>query len=186
MRLPDADPSQSPELTAAFAEFQRTRGIVSNVMKSFAHAPRGLAAIVALGRYCRYETDLTELQKELVILITGRGVAYAWAHHAPLGLKAGLSAQQLEVIRAGRVPDGLSAAEHALADYVLAYAGLGGVPQPVFTRLQAHFTPRQITDINITSGYYLLIASSIIGMEVEPDAGHVLEAGVQFHQAGKA
>jgi 4-carboxymuconolactone decarboxylase len=180
MRLPDADPAQSPELAAAFAEFLRTRGIVSNVMKSFAHAPAGLAAIVRMGSYCRYETALSELQRELAILITGRGVAYAWAHHAPLGLKAGLTGQQLAVLQDGTVPPGLSAADTALAAYVLEYSALKGVSDAVFQAFAAHFTPRQITDVNIIAGYYLMIASSIIGMQVEPDASDVTQAGVRF------
>ena len=39
MRLPDADAAQSPELDAVYAKFRGTRGIVSNVIKSFGHAP---------------------------------------------------------------------------------------------------------------------------------------------------
>lgn len=183
MRLPDADPDESPELAAAFAEFRRTRGIVSNVMKSFAHAPRGLAAIVALGGYCRYQTELSERQREMVILITGRGVDYAWDHHAPLGLKAGLSEAELGAIRAGQVPQGLPDHDQALAEYVFAYAALAGVPAPVFDRLRAHFSPRQITDINIISGYYLMIAASIIGMEVTLDPASVRDAETRFHAA---
>lgn len=183
MRLPDADPARSPELQAAYAEFRRTRGIVSNIMKSFGHAPAGLRAIVELGRYCRYGTSLTELQKEIVILLTGRGIAYAWHHHAPLGRKAGLNDAQLEEIAAGRVPDGLGAADAALAEYVLAYASLRGVPQPVFDRIAAHFTPRQITDVNIIAGYYLMLAASMVGMEVGPDTTDTVREAVAFHAA---
>jgi alkylhydroperoxidase family enzyme len=182
LRLPDADPRQSPELEAALAEFRRTRGIVSNVMKSFAHAPAGLSAIVQLGSYCRYETALSELQKELVILITGRGVDYAWAHHGPLGLKAGLSQEQLAAMKAGKVPAGLSAGDTALAAYVLEYSALKGIADATFKALAEHFSPRQITDINITSGYYLMIASSIIGMQVVADAPAVTQAGVKFQE----
>jgi 4-carboxymuconolactone decarboxylase len=185
MRLPEADPAQSPELEAAYAAFRGTRGIVSNVMRSFGHAPAGLAAIAELGRYCRYGTALTELQKELVILITGRGVAYAWHHHGPLGLQAGLTEAQLEALRAGRVPEGLSEADTAICEYVLAYSSLKGVPEPVFARLAALLTPRQITDINIISGYYLCIASSIIAMEVQPDPVQVRDAATGFHQAAR-
>jgi 4-carboxymuconolactone decarboxylase len=181
MRLPEADPARSPELEAAFAEFRRTRGIVSNVMKSFAHAPAGLAAIAGLGRYCRYETALSELQKELVILITGRGVDYAWHHHAPLGLKAGLSAAQLAALADGRTPEGLSETDTALCDYVFAFAAMQGVPQPVFARLAARLTPRQLTDVNIIAGYYLCIAASVIAMEVQPDPPEVRDAGTSFH-----
>ncbi|WP_372624695.1 carboxymuconolactone decarboxylase family protein [Falsiroseomonas sp.] len=185
MRLPEADPDTSPELAAAFAAFRRTRGVVSNVMKSFAHAPAGLAAIVELGSYCRYGTELTELQRELVILITGRGVAYAWHHHAPLGQQAGLSEPQLQALREGRTPEGLSATDAAICDYAFAYAALKGVPEPVFARLAALLTPRQITDINIIAGYYLCIASSIIAMEVQPDSPGVVEAGTSFHRGAR-
>jgi 4-carboxymuconolactone decarboxylase len=177
MRLPEADRRRSPKLDAIYGAFERSRGRpVSNVMKSFAHAPDGLELIEALGRYCRYGTELSELQKELVILITGRAVPYAWAHHAPLGLKAGLTQAQLDAIRTGHVPEGLSPADRAIADYVFAYAALRGVPEPVFAALAAHLPPRQVTEVNIIAGYYLCIAASIIGMEVEldpdlPDAG---------------
>ncbi|MBW6400457.1 hypothetical protein KPL78_21535 [Roseomonas sp. HJA6] len=183
MRLPDADPTQSPELEAAYAEFRRTRGIVSNIMKSFAHAPEGLNAIVGLGGYCRYGTALSELQKEIVILLTGRGIAYAWHHHAPLGRKAGLNEAQMDAIQAGLVPPGLSEADTALAEYVLAYTALKGVPQEVFDRLLRHFNPRQLTDVNIIAGYYLMIAASMIGMEVQPDPTDTIRDAVSFHDA---
>lgn len=186
MRLPEADPSQSPELEAALAAFRRTRGIVSNVMKSFAHAPAGLAAIAELGRYCRYHTALSELQRELVILITGRALPYAWSHHAPLGLQAGLTQEQLDAIRAGRTPGDLAPADTAIADYVFAFSALQGVPEAVFQRLRAILTPRQITDINIIAGYYLCLAGSIIALEVEPDPPQVLQEAARFHQHSAA
>ena len=186
MRLPEADPAQSPELQAAYDAFRSTRGIVSNVMKSFGHAPQGMAAISELGRYCRYGTALTEMQKELTILITGRGIAYAWYHHVPLGLQAGLTEAQLDAVREGRTPDGLGETEAALCDYVFAYASLKGVPQPVFARLAGLLTPRQLTDVNITAGYYLCVASSIIAMEVQPDPPQVRDAGTSFHEAAGA
>jgi 4-carboxymuconolactone decarboxylase len=184
MRLPEADPSQSPELEAAFAAFRRSRGIVSNVMRSFAHAPAGLAAIAELGRYCRYEAALSEMQRELVILITGRAVPYAWSHHAPLGRRAGLSEAQLAAIQAGRMPEGLSPTETTIAEYVFAYTALRGVPEPVFARLRAVLTPRQITDIGIIAGYFLLIAANVIALEVETDPLEVLQQGTRFHAEG--
>jgi 4-carboxymuconolactone decarboxylase len=181
VRLPEADPAASPELERAFAEFRRTRGIVSNIMRAYAHAPAGLAALAELGRYCRYDTALSELQKELVILITGRGVTYAWHHHAPLGLKAGLDEAQLDAIRRGEVPEGLAAPERALAAYAFAFAALRGVPEPVFAAMRAHFTPRQITDVNLIAGYYLAIAAAAIACEVQPDPPQTVAAGMAFH-----
>jgi len=184
VRLPHADPATSPELDRALAEFRRTRGIVSNNMRAYAHAPAGLGALAELGRYCRYDTSLSELQKELVILIAGRGVAYAWDHHAPLGLKAGLSEAQLDTIRRGEVPEGLSEADRALAAYAYAFVGLRGVPEPVFAAMRAHFTPRQITDVNLIGGYYLAIAATVIALEVELDPPQAVAAELAHHAKG--
>jgi alkylhydroperoxidase family enzyme len=184
MRLPDADPAASPELARALDEFRRTRGIVSNIMKAFAHAPAGLAALAELGRYCRYDTALTELEKEVVILITGRGIDYAWMHHGPLGLKAGLTQAQLVAMRAGTVPEGFTPAQRALADYAFAFASLRGVPDQVFAALKAHYSPRQITDMNLIGGYYLCDAATMVAMEVQPDPPASVAAGIAHHRGG--
>jgi len=146
-------------------------------MRSYAHAPRGLSRISDLGGYCRYETELTELQRELVILTVGHGVAYAWHHHRPIARNLGLSEAQLDSLRAGTVPEGLGPADTALVEYVMAYAALRGVQQSIFDALRAHFSPRQITDVNITAGYYLCIASNVIAMEVALDPPRVVENG---------
>src|SRR5579883_3220780 len=87
-----------PELAAVLAEIQGSRGIVSNVMRALAHTPEGLRRFASLGDYARYGSSLSDRARELVILLTGRGVAYAWAHHAPIGKRAGLSDDELAAI----------------------------------------------------------------------------------------
>jgi alkylhydroperoxidase family enzyme len=185
MRLPEADPAASPQLAEALKRFRASRGIVSNVMKSYGHAPEGLSLISDLGAYCRYGTDLTELQRELVILAVGRGVAYAWHHHRPIARKLGLSDTQLDALQEGAVPAGLGPAEAAMVAYALAYATLRGVPPVTFAALSAHLSPRQITDVNITAGYYLCIASNVIAMEVELDPPQVVADGTAHAAPGR-
>src|SRR5437899_3150958 len=114
-RLPPVDERSDPELAEVFAEIAGSRGWVSNVMGALAHAPEGLRRFAHLGDYARYHTALSDRQREIVILITGRGVPYARAHHGPLGRQAGLSEAELEAIAAGRVPGSFGAQDTALA-----------------------------------------------------------------------
>src|SRR6476659_9075740 len=104
-RLPSLDESSNPELARVFAEIASSRGWVSNVMRALAHSPEGLRRFAALGDYARYRTRLSDRQREIVILITGRGVPYAWTHHEPLGRQAGLTEEEVGSIHAGCVPD---------------------------------------------------------------------------------
>src|SRR6185437_15105471 len=104
-RLPVVDENSDPELAAVFAEIAGSRGWVSNVMRALAHAPEGLRRFAHLGDYARYHSALSDRQREIVILITGRGIEYARTHHGPLGRQAGLSEVELSAIGAGQVPE---------------------------------------------------------------------------------
>ena len=185
-RLKSAD-AGSGEVKELFDNIQKSRGWVSNALRSLAHAPEGLRKFQAVGHYGRYDTDLTEIQRELIIMITGRGSVYAWGHHVPLGRQAGIREDQIAAIKAGKVPDGLSAQDAALCAYVFAFTTLGGVDETVFEDLKRHFTHRQIVDISLTSGYYLALGACLIAFDVELEPPEVLQVELDWQrkQMGK-
>lgn len=168
--LPLDQVAESAESRAVLDRVAASRGWVSNAMRSLAAAPEGLRVFSAVGHYGRYGTELSEPQRELVILITGRGVPYAVAHHTPLGLQAGLSQAQIDAVIAGRTPGDLDAADRLLCDYVFAFLAGQGLAPELATELNQHFTPRQITDIALLAGYYLALGTMLLafGVEVEP------------------
>lgn len=172
--LPDAMEFGPPETREAFTQVEASRGFVSNLMRSLGHAPEGLKAYMGLGHYLRYNTELTEIQRELVICGMGRQIDYAWAHHEPMALQAGLTQGQMDLIRAGKTPQDLPAADRAVCDYVFAFSTLQGVPGAVSDELKRHFTPRQATDISLIAAYYLAAASLIKGMGVEIESAEIL------------
>ena len=169
-RLPDPTPENAPETAAAFEAVAKSRGWVSNLLRSLGHAPEGLARYQAMGHYGRYGNVLSERQRELVIVIVGRTIPYAWAHHAPLALDCGVSEAELAAIKAGRTPQGMSASDTALCDFTFALATLAGVPEPIWTALTAEFDVRAITDIALLGSYYLSAGALImsLGVKVEP------------------
>jgi 4-carboxymuconolactone decarboxylase len=176
-RLPDVDERADPELAAVFAEIAGSRGWVSNVMRALAHAPEGLRRFASLGDYARYRAKLSDREREIVILITGRGVPYAWTHHMPLGRQAGLSDGELEALGAGRVPDSFSQQDTALANLILEFTSGKPVAAAAFAAAQQALSPREITDALLVSAFYVAVAMVIgtMGVELEPADRLVVE-----------
>ena len=186
MLLPPADPATDPALSAMFDRVTVSRGWVSNAMQAFAHAPEGLGVFSAVGHYGRYGTALTEVQRELVIMMVGRGIPYAWGHHAPLGLQAGITQAQVNEIRNGRVPETLAEADRALCAYVLSFlAGRGTGPETAGPLL-AHFSPRQVTDITLLAAYYLALGTSILALGVELEPPEILAIELEWQRKQSA
>lgn len=142
-------------------------------MQTLALAPDGLKPFAALGEYCRFGTMLSELQRELAIVVTIRDVHYGWTHHEPLARAAGLTEEQLRLIRNGRTPRTLEAAEFALCDYAFEITSGRRIPPRVAEALHDHFNARQIVDVALLTAYYMAVAALAIGLEVSvegPDA----------------
>ena len=62
-KLPQVDPASSPDVAAAFAHIEASRGYVSNLMRCLLHSPAAAKAHGTYGHFMRFETDLTERQR---------------------------------------------------------------------------------------------------------------------------
>ena len=183
--LPPPDES-APELAAVLAEIRASRGIVSSVMQSLAHSPEGLRRFAQLGEYARYGSSLSDRRRELVILLTGRGVPYAWAHHAPIGRRAGLTDAELDAIRAGEVPSTFDAADAALARVVLTLGPGKSVPDAVFGEARRYLSPREISDAVMIAAFFIMVATIISAMRIELEESDVIAAELERQRARDA
>lgn len=181
-KLRDVDLETSPDTAASFKRLQESRGWISNLMRSIAHAPEGLNRFQALGHYARYDAELTEAQKELVICTTVRGVPYGWEHHAPLAKNCGVTDAQLEAIKKGDVPSDLSAPDRAVVRYTLAFSSFKGVSRETTDEALRHFSERQIVDMSLISAFYLAAGSLIIGFEVEVEGPEALKTEQEWQR----
>src|SRR3954453_13293361 len=122
-RIKPADPKGNATLTAAYDRITETRGYVSNILMSLSHAPEGLDAFARFGEYVRYGTELPGRVRELSILAIARGNQYAWSHHHPHAMKAGVTQAELDSLeRAGALAESMSAAEKAAIRYSREFA----------------------------------------------------------------
>jgi alkylhydroperoxidase family enzyme len=175
-------PEEEADLDATIQRIAQTHGYVSSLMQTLALAPQGLAAFAALNAYTRFASQLTEKQRQLAIVVSVRDVHYGWTHHEPLARAAGVSAEQLLLIREGRVPKDLPAAEHALCGYSFEISAGRRVPQRVAEAMHENFSPRQIVDIALLTAHFVAIAGLIIGLEVPLESPEVLQFELDWHQ----
>lgn len=128
-RMPEPTPERTPGTAEVFARVAASRGWVSNLLRSLGHAPEALARFSALGHHGRYGNALSERQRELVIVIVGCTNAYAWAHHAPLALDAGVTEAELAALSPREATDVAMLAAYYLAAGSL-IIGLGVKVEP--------------------------------------------------------
>ena len=144
-------------------------------MRTVAHAPEGLRSFAAFGEYCRYGTELSEMQRELAILVVVRDVAYGWQHHAPLGLAAGLTEEQMRLIREGRVPRDLAPLELTLCEFAFEITAWRRPPPRIQEAVHDFLSPRQIVDFALLVSYYMAVAAMMIVLDVSLEEPEVLQ-----------
>ena len=169
-RIKPANPEGDPQLAAAYERITRTRGYVSNILMSLSNAPEGLERFAAFGEYVRYGSELPARVRELSVLAIARGNQYAWTHHHPHAIKAGISQQELDALESHRLPTLSPPAKSG--DTIRAGIWRGGnVADATFDELRRHYSDRQITDLTLLAGYFLALGTTIAALKVqlEPD-----------------
>ena len=127
-----------------------------------------------VGEYVKYRTDLPERLRELTILTSARGVPYAWAHHVPLAVQAGIDRSAVEEIGRGEVPSSLPSAEQAIVRFVQRLGDLT-VTDATMDAMKAHFTPRQIVDVAMSATYYGALGRMVVALGVDLESHDALQ-----------
>jgi len=183
--IPFFDFSSSAETAAVAARIEKSRGYVSNVMRTLGHSPQGVNHHMAYGHFLRYQTALTELQRELVICATVRKVDYAWAHHGQLLRQQGLSEAGLRSLRQGEVPGELSPENAVLCSFVFALTG-GRLSQATLEQTHASFTYEQIMDMSLLSAYFTGTGMLIQGFEIPLESAETLQTERSWQSSARA
>ena len=175
-RLPNmTDRSQMPEsLLEAYDQVAGSRqGSVSGPYGVLLHSPELAVRGSALSNYLRWNSDLTQAQREIAIMATARHLdaAVMWAGHVRLGREAGVREQVIEVI-ANRGDLGLLTEEEAeIVRYVRELLDKNRVHEDTFAALHTRLGDRGIVDMTGLVGYYCFVGTTLNAFEIEPPAG---------------
>jgi AhpD family alkylhydroperoxidase len=151
------------------------------VLELFAHHPALARAFLAYNRYLNgRRSTLPPRVRELAILRVAwrRRCRYEWAQHVRIAAKAGVTPQEIALVRAGDAPGGAGGAGTADA-LALARLVIGAVDElddnsrlsdQTYQALAAEFGEQQLMDLVFTIGTYVLLAMAFnaFGLELDP------------------
>jgi 4-carboxymuconolactone decarboxylase len=182
MRLtkPRIEPLADGQLDADQTELlapMAANGPVLNIFRTLAHAPKAAKGFLAWGNYIlSRRNDLPAREREIVILRTGYlcKSGYEWTQHVPIGLRAGITADEVERIKAG-AGAGWSPADAALIQATDELHDDQFITEATWAALSEHFNAKQRMDLVFTAGQYTQVSMMLNSFGVQLDAGQTLD-----------
>ena len=167
-RLPFVDPTACPADVRGALEALPDL----NLFRMLAHAESAFTPYLSFGSAMLLELELDPALRELAILQVARSAEcrYEWDQHVAIGRHAGLSEAQIAAVEQGGASEAVLSAS---ARAVIAFADeVVRVPRPsdeTFARLREHLSTRQIVELLLVIGNYLMLARLLTALDVEVD-----------------
>jgi alkylhydroperoxidase family enzyme len=172
---PVSDAELTPEQTEALEAFRP--GPVLNIFRTLVRAPTALTRLNAWGGYVLSpRNDLTARDREIVILRTGFlcKSGYEWTQHVRIGLREGLTEDEIARIKAG-ASAGWGQADAALIRAADELHRDQFITDQTWTDLRSHFSEKQAMDVVFTAAQYTQVSMFLNTFGVQLDAGQTLD-----------
>jgi AhpD family alkylhydroperoxidase len=164
---PDVD---RPELAPVVARIKAERGgRLLNLYRMLLHSPPVASGWLALFTAIRQQSTLSGRLRELAILRIAilNGAEYEFKAHVPFALKAGVTQAQLDALKAGHAPAGLTEADEAALAYAEAMTRTIQVPDPVFAAIRKHLDDREVLELTATIAGYNLVSRVLEALRID-------------------
>jgi 4-carboxymuconolactone decarboxylase len=172
------------------ADGQRAYDIVVNPQSRYSEGPRGPTTawlysplmaehIFPASTYLRFGTEKDQRLTELAILTTAREVRsqYEWTSHQPLGQRAGLEQEIIDLVRkrgdvggAGDVP-GLGEVERTIIRFVREVVSAERVSSDTYAAAERLFGQKGVMDLAGLIGYYSFVNVTLKAFDVQLEPG---------------
>ncbi len=148
-----------------------TRGEVRGPFPVLLNSPDVAERIANVGTYVRFETTLEPSQREIAILTVARvwDCQYEWTAHQPIAEAAGTRPEAIVAIRDRTAPDGLTAEEAVVFNYVHELLSNRRVSESTYESAANMLGTKSLTDLTVTAGYYSMLACALDAFEVWPE-----------------
>jgi alkylhydroperoxidase family enzyme len=172
-RLPYVDPSTAPPQVRETLE---RLPVTLNVFRMMAQAETCFRPMLQLGTAILGRLALSPRLRELVILLVGRRspAPYEWTQHVPIARALGATDAQIAAIEDGTLDaacfDDRERATLRAAAELLERPRLSDA---AFAELAQHLPPREIVELLLTVGYYMMVARLLesTAVDLDPPAG---------------
>lgn len=152
------------------------RGNVVGPIRIWLNNAKFASCAQALGKYVRYESNLSTALSELAIITTGRcwSSEFEWEHHAPLAKKAGIDIKYINQIAIGKRPIFKNNFQQAVYDFTAEANIKKNVSDRVYNEVNNLLGKNALIDIVAICGYYNLISMTLNVFRV-PSEGNYWE-----------
>ena len=169
-RLPYVEAASAP---AQVRELLDMLPVPLNIFRIMAHAETNLRPLVRLGSSILAQQKLSSKLRELVILRVAKmsQARYEWVQHVPIAKQSGATDAQVEALDRGDVADGcFDQDERLVLQFSTEVVRDVRASDATFAEMAKQFTPREIVELILAIGYYMMIARLIETTAVDPDA----------------
>ncbi len=175
-RLPYVDPSTAPQRVQ---EALAGLAVPLKVFRMMAHAETNLRPLLRLGGSILAKQQLSTRLRELAILRVANlsRARYEWVQHVPIAKAAGVTAAQIAALAAGHVTaDCFAARDQLVLRFTDELVRDVRASDRTFAEMARQFPPREIIELILAVGYYMLIARLLetTAVDLEEDAGTAL------------
>jgi len=170
-RIPYADENHD-EVKVLADRIRRERGRMSNLYRLLLNSPpiaRGwLDLLTAVRQQCKLPGRYREICILRIAIVNGAG--YEYVSHVPLGLKEGLTQEQIDALRDWQQSNTFNAADQAVLAYTDSMTQDVQVPDQVFDKLKPHFDARELTELTVTIAAYNLVSRFLEAVKIDHEA----------------
>ena len=167
-RLPYVDPDSASERVREALE----RVPPINIFRMTANAESAFRPWLAFGGALLSSLELDPRVRELVILHVGRlsGAEYEWVQHVPIALAVGATQDEIDAVERGDL-DALGTAEAAVLRFAGEVVRDVRASDEAFAAVSDHLTPREIVELMLVIGQYMMVARIALNADIEIDEG---------------
>lgn len=174
-RIPPLPPDDREPRTAELMDSLRfdPDGGDLNLFATLAHHPRLLKRWAAFGGLLLFGGELTDRDRELLILRTSANTDadYEWSHHQGLGQAAGLTQAEIDRVFDGPGADGWSDQDRTILNAADELHHDGRIGDATWEALSRRCTTAQLIEIPMVVGQYHLVAFTVRSLGIEREAG---------------
>jgi len=170
-RVPYVARGDLPESQRHFYdEIDNNRGRL-NIYAAILNSPEAASCVGALGSYLRFQSQLPPQTRELAILTVAREMScdYEWAQHKPVARSVGVSDPWIAAIRDGLTTNEIPHDQALVMRYVSELMHHHNVTDEMFNMVSKQLSTRDLVDLTLLVGYYMMVAITLLALKVEVD-----------------
>ena len=157
--IPQREVMSEAQRIAADAIINGPRKAIFGPFIPLLQTPVLMERIGKTGEALRFDDTLPERVRELVICVVARETSnqFEWQTHAPLAIKAGVAAEAIDSLAAGRRPQQLAVDEACAVDFIVELMRRHGVSDATFAESAACFGEPGVVELTALVGYFAMV-----------------------------